>query len=386
MWLSHSSGCHWIGRKIIVACALGSLLLTSSGNPACAPEDTRYTFEALHPEFLKTHIPDYAQFEIAKSPATYEPGNGDFRSEFVSPNGTPVSIVVKAPVVSREYDVPSRLPNETVYDYLNGALYDANNQPRSKAIIKLPKDIYNVDFPLYSNCTSTTDYQPKYVHWQLPQGASDLVIDGQGSTINFSDFCLGLVLPNAQRVTLKNFTFAWPKITIASVGTITAVGGNGTTGYTYDVNIATLRAPLPKMIAATTSWDTKAGHWDLKAEYDDVSYGDGVSSGSGVPFDAGRRAGWRLHGQIRPELRGSVQGRRDGCSALLRLRPRDHGFRQRRHAGPYHTRQSDRFRLFVQPGPRPARHPSRAEADGRAADFCRRRRLAHHQCGRRCRD
>jgi hypothetical protein len=295
MWLSHSSRRHGIRRKIIVACALGSLLLTSSANPACAQENARYTFEALHPEFLKTSILDYAQLEIAKSPAAYESGNDDFRSEFVSPNGTPVSIVVKAPVVSQEYDVPPRSPNETVYDYLNGALYDANNQPLSKTIIKLPKDTYNVDFPLYSNCTSTTDYQPKYVHWQLPQGASDLVIDGQGSTINFSDFCLGLVLPAVQRVTLKNFTFAWPKITIASVGTITAVGGNGTTGYTYDVHITPpLPAPVPKMIAATTSWDREAGHWDLKAEYDDVSYGDGVTNG--VPFTctetpAGARSG-----------------------------------------------------------------------------------------------
>jgi hypothetical protein len=297
MLSSHSSCRHPIGGKIIVACALGSLLwppsffLIFGGNPVRAQDDRSYTFEALHPEFLKTRIPDYAQFEAAKSPATYEPENGDFRAEFVSPNGTPVSIVVKAPLTSGEYDVPPRSPNQTVYDYLNGALYDANNQPRSKTIIKLPKDTYNFDFPLYSNCTSTTDFQPKYVHWQLPQGASDLVIDGQGSTVNFSDFCLGLVLPAVQRVMFKNFTFAWPKITIASLGTVTAIGGNGTTGYTYDVNIASpLPAPLPKMIAATTSWDKDAGHWNLRAEYDDVSYGDGISSG--VPFScAGTPAG-----------------------------------------------------------------------------------------------
>src|ERR1700756_2515945 len=59
MWLSHSSRRHGIRRKIIVACALGSLLLTSSANPACAQENARYTFEALHPEFLKTSILDY---------------------------------------------------------------------------------------------------------------------------------------------------------------------------------------------------------------------------------------------------------------------------------------------------------------------------------------
>jgi len=48
-----------------------------------------------------------------------------------------------------------------------------------------------------------------------------------GSAVNFSDFCLGMVLANVNRVTLRNFEFAWPDIQIASVATVVAIGGNG---------------------------------------------------------------------------------------------------------------------------------------------------------------
>lgn len=227
--------------------------------------------------------PAYSQYVSPKSPAIYEPERGDFFSQFVSPSGRQVTVVVKAPVPLVEYDVPPRPAQQTVYDYLNDALYDSSGAPRQQTTIKFPKSTYDIDFPLNSNCTSPTDHQPKYVHWQLPSGASDLVIDGQGSTVNFSDFCLGLNLPNVTRVTFKNFTFAWPKLRIATIGTIVAVGGNGDTGYTYDVRIApTDAADLPKMAAATTAWDKSAGHWDLINSNDDVSYGDGVTPGSGV--------------------------------------------------------------------------------------------------------
>jgi hypothetical protein len=101
------------------------------------------------------------------------------------------------------------------------------------------------------------------VHWQVA-AASDLVIDGNGSTVNFSDFCLGLVLANVNRVTLRNFEFAWPNIQIASVASIVAVGGNGTTGYTYDVRISDLSAAqMPRMIAGITAWDRSSDHFDL---------------------------------------------------------------------------------------------------------------------------
>ncbi|MBV8063840.1 MAG: hypothetical protein JOY51_09595, partial [Nevskia sp.] len=97
-------------------------------------------------------------------------------------------------------------------------------------------------------------------------------------TVNFSDFCLGLNLPNVNRVTVKNFTFAWPNLQIGTVGTIVAVGGNGNTGYTYDVHIDPAHtAHLPNVLAAINAWDAANGHWDT-ADTRNVSYGDGVTS------------------------------------------------------------------------------------------------------------
>jgi len=240
-----------------------------------------YTFECLYPGFLKSQIKQvYAEHESPTSPAKYEAANGDYLAQFASPGGKLVTIVVKAPVTNEQYDVPRIRADETAYEYLNGALYVSPNTPRHGAVINFPRDTYNFNFPLFSNCTSSADHQPKYVHWQVA-GASDLVIDGHGSTVNFSDFCLGLNLANVNRVTLRNFTFAWPNIRIAAVATIVAVGGNGTAGYTYDVKIPAGDATdLPKLLAGATAWDRYSDHWDLQNPNDDVSYGDGIDSGA----------------------------------------------------------------------------------------------------------
>ncbi len=266
------------GAGLVRICLPLIFTLAFGAGDAWAQNNSDYTFAAIYPEFLKTRIsPAYAQSELAKSPAAYDPG--DFRAEFVSPSGRPVTIIVKSPVVTKTYDVPAISAGQSVYAYLNGALYDSAGQPRRRTTIKFPTGTYNFDFPLFSNCAAPGG-QPNYVHWQLPDGAQDLVIDGQGSTIDFSDFCIGLNLPNVARVTLRNFTFAWPNIQIAAVATVTGIGGNGDSGYTYDVKIAPpAGGTLPKMIAAATSWDVAADHWDLERPNDDVSYGDGVTSG-----------------------------------------------------------------------------------------------------------
>ena len=251
---------------------LGILLLTTT-----AHADPTEPLQSLYPEFLQTAItPAYWQHEAPVSPAKYEADHGDFLAEFTSPSGKRVRLVVKAPVTTTQYDVPPIGKGQTAYDYLNEALYDASGNPRTATYIKFPKSTYNIEFPLNSDCSHN------YVHWQLPSGASDLVIDGQGSTVNFSDFCLGLNLPNVDRVTFRNFTFSWPDLQIATVGTIIAVGGNGNTGYTYDVHIAPEHtAHLPKILAAINAWDSVHEHWDT-ADTNNVSYGDGFSTGSGV--------------------------------------------------------------------------------------------------------
>ena len=236
-----------------------------------ADSGSAYTFQFLYPPFLNSVITPAAwQYESPASPATYEAAHGDFLSQFTSPSGKQVSVVVKAPVTTVEYDVPPIANGQSAYDYLNNVFFDASGNPRTATTIKFPKGTYNVDFPLNSNCSGN------YVHWQPPQGVSDLVIDGQGSTVNFSDLCLGLNLPSVNRVTVKNFTFAWPNLQIATVASVIAVGGNGNTGYTYDVHIDPAHtAQLPNVIVAANAWDSIDGHWDT-ANASGVSYNNGV--------------------------------------------------------------------------------------------------------------
>jgi hypothetical protein len=255
-----------------------ALLASVQVGIALGCEDATFACEA--PGFVRvTSDPAYASHEAVTSPAQYVAAAGDFRTQFSIPDGKIVTIVVKAPVTKFVYDVPPIRPGQSVAAYLNGALVDAAGNPRNATVINLPNATYDFDFPPYSNCTPPGTQQPTYVHWQVAN-ASDMVIDGHGATVNFSDFCLGLNLAQVHRVTLRNINFAWPKIRIASVARVVAVAGNGTSGYTYDLRIDSLpAAPRPKMIAAVTSWDAAAGHWDLQKPNDDVSYGDGINNG-----------------------------------------------------------------------------------------------------------
>ena len=261
-------------RSIYLACTLPFIFMGAGAALGQRSTNPPYAFSTLYPAFLNTGItPAYSEYVSPTSPAIYDPTAGDFESQFTSPSGKQVTVVVKSPVTTAEYDVPPISPNETVADYLNNAFL-SGSQPRTKTIIKFPKGTYSFDYPLYSNASG------RYVHWQIPSGATDLVVDGQSSTVNFSDLALGLNLPNVNRVTLKNFTFAWPSLQVASVGTVTAVGGNASDGYTYDLTTSLeSSATLPKMLAATTSWDLTDQYWDLANINDDVSYGDGVDSG-----------------------------------------------------------------------------------------------------------
>jgi hypothetical protein len=255
-------------------------------NAPASANDQSYAFQSLHPEFLRTHVgPSYSQHVPSISPAAYDQEDGDYIAEFDSPGGRPVRIVIKSPVTHQDYDVPAIAPGQSVADYLNGAFL-ADGKPRSGTVIRFPKGTYSFEFPLSSNCDS------HFVHWQLPAGASDLVVDGQGSTVNFSDLCLGLNLAGVQRVTFKNFRFAWPHLQIGTVATVTAIGGNGTSGYTYDVRIDPAHAAnMPAMLAAATSWDRDENHWDLINIDDDISYGDGVTNG--VPLQCTEPPGER---------------------------------------------------------------------------------------------
>src|SRR5262249_2346061 len=128
-------------RRVIL-CVLSGVMVAAA-EPTYAQDGQNYTFESLHPEFLRTQItPAYAHYEQPTSPAEYSPENNDFLAQFSSPTGKRVTVVVKSPITNKEYDVPPRKSGQTLVDYLDSAFL-ADGQPRSGTIIKFPKDAYD---------------------------------------------------------------------------------------------------------------------------------------------------------------------------------------------------------------------------------------------------
>jgi Right handed beta helix region len=238
--------------------------------------------------------PSYSTHVPAASPVAA--AEGDLVDRSIAANQRAVTVVVKAPVVDRVYPVAPIGKGETPINYFANAVAAAG----SNATVVFPKgQVYEFGA---IDCVSGSD--PKYTpaYWQI-NGATDLVIDGNGSTLNFASPCQGIVLNSAQRVVLRNFVIDWPRLRVAAVGTITATGGNGTTGYTYSLQLDReyVTPGAPKQIAAVTAWDSAKGYWSLDNPLEDVSYGAGYipalsSAGSvsdvtsyGVAFAKGRR-------------------------------------------------------------------------------------------------
>jgi hypothetical protein len=235
----------------------------------------------------------YAERVASASPSS--PIEGDLVDRSVAANRRAVTIVIKAPVVNRTYRVAAIGKGQTPVAYFANALAAAG----SNATVVFPKgQVY--DFGAI-DCVDGRD--PKYTpaYWQI-NNATDLVIDGNASILNFTSPCQGIVLNGAQRVVLKNFVIDWPRLKIAAVGMITASGGNGTSGYTYGLQLDPeyVTPDAPRQIAAVTAWDSAKGYWSLDYPREDVSYGGNAtptlsSAGSannvtsyGVAFGKGR--------------------------------------------------------------------------------------------------
>lgn len=242
--------------------------VTQVSSAACS----QLTFACLHPAFLKDELPAYWKYASPTSPARYDKAANDYLAQFTSPSGIDVRIVVKSPVTTAVYDVPPIATNEPLTEYFQKAFYDGGTL-RTKTVIRFPKATYKFAWGVYSNCDNGNN-------WTLPSGLSDVVIDGQGSTVVFSGLCNGVSLWNAQRVVLKNFHFSWSQLKMAAVGAVTDV--DLATGI-YKVNFAPVNfGPSPKFIASVFAWDRPNNHVDLVNWRQDAFYGDGVTGGSAV--------------------------------------------------------------------------------------------------------
>lgn len=216
----------------------------------------------------------YAADISAISPVA--PVEGDEVDEFTAPDGTPVRLVVQAPVARRAYRAPPIAAGQDAQAYFARQIAMAGNN----AVLTLPRATYGF---AASACAAPTG-----AHVALA-GAHDLIVDGQGSTLNFAADCFGIALSGAQRVALRNFVLDWPGLNAAAVGTVMA-----TDGRTFSLQLPP--GGGPQRVSAVTAWDAARNQWSLTST-DEAYYAHaaavpptGLVAGLptyGVPFRVG---------------------------------------------------------------------------------------------------
>ena len=181
-----------------------------------APENSqRNTLSYYDPGMVKTMhaygplFSDHIAHENTESAAP-----NDFVEKIQVPDGSQVRVLVKAPAPaepSRILRVPPIPPGTTANEYFANAISEAISG--GYAAVIFPTATYNFVVPAPSSGSHL-----------LIKGAQDLVIDGQGSTLNFaSPVVEGVTIDHSQRVVFKGFNIDWPNVLMASVGTIVSI-------------------------------------------------------------------------------------------------------------------------------------------------------------------
>lgn len=222
----------------------GFAAVVTSGSAATQTVDLQtgsYSFGKLAPALVNSIGFQNSSFELpgmAQSPANAAPG--DVSEQFTAPNGQTVIVTVKSPVTSSVYNAPPLAIGENPVDYFNHNIAKAGNG----ATLLIPQGIYN--FPALVCATNQNSHV-------VLNGKSDLVIDGQGSTLNFTSDCDGIAFYGAMRILLKNFSLNWPNLNSAAVATISAVAPTQ----------ISLQLPAGSGLDSFTSW----GLWDAAHNY-----------------------------------------------------------------------------------------------------------------------
>lgn len=252
--------------KTQVLAGLLACLSTTSALPALAQSATEgVTLGSLDPS-----LPDKIGFgnrpyaALIPNPAPQDSTLSARVERFTAPDGRPVTIAIAAPKVAGTYRAAPILSGEDPADYFAKVIARAG--PHNT--ILLPKSL-------------TYEFSPAPcakggAHLKLT-GVSDVVIDGAGSVLNFAAPCAGLALVNPIRVVLKNFTVDWPRLRIASLGTIVASGGSGPRRFVYDLQLerAYVGGAMPQSYKSINAWDTDHGYWSLQYPGHEVGYSPG---------------------------------------------------------------------------------------------------------------
>jgi hypothetical protein len=173
--------------------------------------------------------------------------SGDFVEKIEVPDGSEVRVLVKAPAPAEPgkiLKVPPIASGESANDYFDRAIKEAISGGHAAVIF--PRGVYNFVPPPPASGG----------HWVI-KGAKDLIIDGQGSTLNFaSPIVAGVTIGSSQRIIFKDFNIDWPNELMASVGAIASIDKPHHTMRLkiepqYKVNANT-------RIVALTPWDAKS--------------------------------------------------------------------------------------------------------------------------------
>jgi parallel beta-helix repeat protein len=176
------------------------------------------------------------------------PAGSDFVENIQTPDGRDVRVLVKAPAPaqpSKILHVPQITPGRTANDYFSSAINEAISG--GYAAVVFPTGTYHFVAPA----------SPSNGHL-LIKGAKDLVIDGQGSTLDFaSPLAAGVTISGSQRVVFKGFNIDWPNTTMASLGTIISIDKRNNP-HTMRVQIgAQYPVDANTQIIALSPWDAK---------------------------------------------------------------------------------------------------------------------------------
>src|SRR5580698_7579880 len=184
----------------------------------------------------------------------------DFVEDLEVPDGTKVRVLVKVPAPTNQakiLKIAPIAPGQTPNDYFATAIVQAISGGYAQVVF--PKAIYNFVAPVSKGASHV-----------IINGAQDLVIDGQGSTLNFaSPLSGGVSVTNSKRLAFKRFNLDWPRTLMASIGTIVSINDKANTmrvriAPQYPVESAT-------QIIALTPWDAKSDpanpHFSLTSFY-----------------------------------------------------------------------------------------------------------------------
>jgi hypothetical protein len=171
---------------------------------------------------------------------------GDFLEEFKVPDGGKVRVLVKVPASAH----PNKIlkvrrikPGASVNDYFADAIKKAISGQYASVVF--PKDYYKFSAP-----ASESDSH------LLIKVATDLTIEGQGSTLDFaSPTSAGVTIDDCQRIVFRGFNVDWSSVLMASVGKIISIDDHGASP-TMKVQIRPqYKVDANTQIIALTPWD-----------------------------------------------------------------------------------------------------------------------------------